>query len=242
MAKRLAQLYCQLSHRSDVRDDHIRRHPTGCDSSAGGGGGGSGDGGYCWAAAVRAPLPHSAETHMIHPPSRAQLPEGWGLVNGSSNRRYGTFELIPPPVQTPCVVEPAAEQVGRSASRGRLPSGDSIAAMTDTLLREGLVHVPAALSRDAVSELKALFTQLQPDHTSLLDRSSSSPAHLAAVQAAAARNESPPYVDTAIQTLFRRTVGGKYPFLRYLTVQPVCAVAEGALGEGCHVIQHNLCE
>ena len=200
-----------------------------------------------WVGAVVTPMPHSAETHLVRPPGPGRLPPGWtARPHEDDNPRFGTFTLVhaDPGRPTPVAGEPAEGGAWREGPAG-LPCADSVAGMTAALLREGLVHVPAALSRPAVAELKALFAELEPDPTSPLDRFSKSDGHRAAARAAADAGEPEPYVDLAIQTLFNRPRPSRrtaepYPFLRYLDVDPVVAVAESALGAGCHVIQHNL--
>lgn len=179
---------------------------------------------------------------MVSPPPASALPPGWTITEvGEESRRYGTFRAEPPRSS-------ASRRGGRPSPTVTklpfvLPRAKTVSEMATLLQSEGLVHVPGALSPAHVTNLCSLFRSLVPDRNSPLDRWSGSAAHLAATAAAEAAGDEPPYVDRAIQTLFNREAGDEStPFLRYLDVDPPCAVAEAVLGKEAHVIQHNLWE
>ncbi len=184
------------------------------------------------------PLPHSGETHLVSPPT---VP-GWALYNEGDERarRFGTFRAEPLPQANGAEAGSSAESI-IVPRLSTLPRAEDVREMAALLQSEGLVHIPGALSPAHVANLRGLFASLVPDENSTLDRWSGSAVHLAAVAAAELAGDDPPYIDRAIQTLFNREAGGKCaPFLQYLDIDPVCAVAEAVLGAQTHVIQHNL--
>ena len=198
-------------------------------------------------AARRCTLPHSAETHLVQPPA---LAPGWvisGQGDDDEGSRFGTFRAAPL-VRPTAAVAPSHADTADSPSSLGLPSAATVAGMALELQHEGLVHVPAALSRADVTELKAMFASLDPDPDSPLDRWSGSASHIAAVVVATENADPQPYADRAIQTLFNRQAeagpgtAAAAPFLQYLDTDPPCAVAEAVLGEHAHVIQHNIWE